>query len=254
MSKITTSKIKNSHQTETIENTVSNKIDSLISWLDKNTKVLAISFVTVLLGCAVYFLISLYTQNKALEKFEAAFAIEKEIISFDEKVEKSKLEKESTPFTTKNEDQDKIQNQVVDFIKANPSHGASRNLALRWSKSLYTDEKFDKALQVINLLKIEKSNSLEGLGLLSKASLSLQLGQTKEAVGYFKEIISTKKWSYLHPEARFQLSLALIKDQNTVEAIENLKTIKTEYPDERKTVEDATKLLRWLQYQKHSKG
>ncbi len=252
MSKITTSKIKNSNQSETVENVVSGKIDSIINWLDKNTKAIAVGFAAVLAGCAVFFVWSLFAQKTALKKFEASFAIEKDIIAFDEKVEKSKIEKEPTAYETKDQDLDKIHGQVAEFIKANPGHGSSRNLALKWSKSLYTDEKFEKALEVINSLKIEKTNSLEGLGLLSKASLSLQLGQTKEAVGFFKDIISTKKWSYLHPEARFQLSLALIKDQNTVEAIENLKTLKTEHPDERKTVEDATKLLRWLQYQKNT--
>lgn len=270
MSKVTTTKIKSGEPYNEILPTQKKSIlDSIFIFLDRNTRGLAFGFIAVLLACAVYFLWSYFRQNAALEKFEAAFQIEKQILEFEDKSKKNKPEddKASTsdtkqqPVTTASQSPDslkldnttqidQIHAEVIKFIKEDPSHGASRNLALKWSKTLYTEEKFDKALETLQQLKFKKSNSLEGLTLLSKASLSLQAGQIKDSIQLFKEIVSTKKWTYLHPEARFQLSLALIKDNNPVEAIENLKTIKNEFPDEKRTVEDATKLLRWLQYQK----
>ncbi len=272
MSKITTSKIKNSDQKETMDHvSIQSRLDSLIHWLGKNSKVLAFGFGGVLIGCAIYFAWSFYSQKVALSKFEAAFSIEKQITDFTKKSEELKaqdtkaLDKKAakdsalvTPeipvaLVTQAEIEtleSKIHAEVIAFIKADPSQGASRNLSLKWAKTLYAKDSFEKALEVLSVIKVGKNNSLEGLSLLSKASTTLQVGKVKEAVTLFKEIVSTKKWTYLHPEARFQLSLALIEDKNEAEAIENLKAIKSEYPDEKKTVEEATKLLRWLQYQK----
>jgi tetratricopeptide (TPR) repeat protein len=107
------------------------------------------------------------------------------------------------------------------------------------------------AYETLALLNLKKSNSLEALSALAKASASVQVGKLSEAIELYKNIIGTAKWKFIHPEARFQLSLALIENKNEAEAIENLKTIQIEYPKQRKTVEESTKIMRWLKYKKN---
>jgi TolA-binding protein len=68
----------------------------------------------------------------------------------------------------------------------------------------------------------------------------------------YKNIIGQANWKFAHPEARFQMSLAMIANKQEQEAMDNLKTIIQEHPDERKTVEEATKIMRWLTYKKNS--
>lgn len=254
MSKITTTKIKNSEKTtiETSE-TVHQKIDRLAHFIEKNAKALALGFAALMVVCFGYFIFSLISENAAQKKFEKAFAIEKQIAEFAiaEVDPSAEIKKKKTPETDAGEFE-KINTDVLEFVKSNPNSEASRNLSLKWSNYLFSVEKFDMALAALTPLNIKKSNSLGGLAELAKASTTVQLGKVEQAIGMYKQIINNPNWNYIHPEARFQMSLALIENNQQQEALENLKTIVQEHPKERKTVEEATKIMRWLTFKKNS--
>ena len=254
MSKITTTKIKNSDtsSSEQTEN-VHQKIDRLTLFVEKNSKVLALSFIGLLVLCSGYFAYSLYAESTALKKFEASFALEKRISDYNiaDTDPSAEIKTKKTPETDA-ADFEQLNTDVKSFIKENPSSGASRNLALKWSNYLYSVEKFDLAYETLELLNIKKSNSLGALAQLAKASTTVQLGKMDQAIGMYKDIIGQANWKFAHPEARFQMSLAMIANKQEQDALDNLKTIIQEHPDERKTVEEATKIIRWLTYKKNS--
>ncbi len=254
MSKITTSKIKNSDtKTELGQESMQQKVDRLTLFVEKNAKVLALSFVALLVLCSGYFVFSLYSENSALKIFEKSYTIEKRISEFTiadtdpsaEIKKKKSPESDATEFEQLNQD-------VSAFIKEYPKSEASRNLVLKWSNYLYSVDKFEMALQNLELLKTNKVSSLGALTELAKASNTVQLGKLDQAIGIYKAIIANKNWNYVHPEARFQMSLALIENKKEQEALDNLKTIIQEHPKERKTIEEATKIIRWLTYKKNS--
>jgi hypothetical protein len=83
MSKITTTKIKNSETNKPMtETTVHQTIDKITHVIEKNAATLALGFVGILIGCGLYFAYSLYSENVALKKFDSAYIIEKEISDF----------------------------------------------------------------------------------------------------------------------------------------------------------------------------
>lgn len=253
MSKITTTKIKNSETTtQSVEASFYETVDKVTDFIEKNSMILVVGFFGLMVGCAGYFGISYYLESAALKKFDSAFVIEKKISEFaiNEMDTSEKVKTKKTPETDA-VDFNQVNKDVLEFVKNNPSNSASRNLVLKWSNYLYSVEKFDMAYETLNAFKLKKGNSLEGLAALAKAATTVQLGKTAEAIDLYKNIISTPKWKYLHPEARFQMSLALLSDNKENEAIENLKTIQIEHPKERKTVEEASKIIRWLTYKKN---
>lgn len=279
MSKITTTKIKNPSDSSPTVQAHKTTFDKVADWISSYAKYLGMGFAGIIVGCAVYFGFSFYSEKVALKVFNKSYDIEKMITDFEKKQDELKTaeaakkdskadakaaaktttdpkaeQKTEKPVSVTTEDLDKleteIQSKALDFIKAHPSHGASRNLALRWSKILFSNTKFDKSYDILNALKLEPKSSLEGLTYLAKASQSLQIGKINEAIEIFKSIISNKDWGYIHPEARYQLSLAYIENKNIDLALENLKSLKIEHPTQTKTIQDATKLMRWIQYSK----
>lgn len=227
------------------------KIDVLGRFVEKNAKTLTIGFVAFLGLCGIYFAFSLYSQSAALKKFDEAYAIEQRISKFaiaetdtsDQIKTKKSPETDGPEFT-------QIHNDTLKFIKDNASNEAARNLALRWSSYLYSVEQFEKSYEVLEALKLKQKSTLDALAVLAKASTAVQLGKFTDAIDIYKKIITNKKWAYVHPEARFQMSLAMIENNNEQEALENLKLIQVEYPKERKTIEEANKIIRWLTFKK----
>lgn len=253
MAKLTTTKIKNSSNPEDLHPTaesIQSKIDHTINFIEKNSRILAMGFFGLLLGCAIYFGWSYFSNKETLKTFDNAFKIEMKVDEFakqDAKIQNTKDEK--TPESDPNLFA-KVNTEVTDFLKANPNHSASRNLALKWSGYLYNEEKYEDALTILSLYKTTTSRSLDGLAELAKASTLIQLSKYNQAIETYKKIIAEKTWKFLHPEARFQMSLAYVGDKNTPEAISNLKAIETEHAKQTKTVSEALKIKRWLQYKK----
>lgn len=255
MAKITTTKIKNSSDkdSQTTSEVFQSRLDKFTSFIDQNSKAIALSFILFLGVCGLYFAWSFYSQGAALEKFDQAYKIEKQINGLT-KIDPATGNPLSGKTPEENpEEVDRIQGKVMEFIESNPGHPAARNLAIKWSSYLFKEDKFDDSLKVLNRLELSDGVSLDGLSKLMIASSYFQTGKIKEAINSYKNIISVRNWKYLHPEARFQLSLALIEDGNEQEAIENLKTIQNEYPKQTQTVNEAMKIKRWLQYKKENK-
>lgn len=251
---MTTTKIKNSDSsTPNIpDETLDQKIDKISEFIEKNSMMFIFGFVGLLIGCAAYFSFSLYSKKMAFKKFDSAYKIEQKIDKFTiaETDTSNDVQTKKTPETDSIAFND-VDSEVKAFLNANPSHGASRNLALKWASYLFSVDKFKEANETLLSLNLKKSNSLDGLASLSKASSSVQTGDMEKAITLYKSILATSNWKFLHPEARFQMSLALIETDKVQEAIENLKTIQREHPDERKTVEESKKIIRWLTFKKN---
>lgn len=249
MAKVTTTHIKGNKEDAQNPQNVSfvDWIEGVGIWAEKNAMPLVVAFVAiVVLGVGVMGY-NIYFESKQEEHFSKAYAIEKLFETPQNtaaEMAEAPAKEELTP-----EKIDEVQPKVVDFIKVYPKSDAARNLAIKWVSKLYDKQEYAKALEVMQPLQ-PSSHSLSGLAVLLKGSTLLQSGQASEAIGIFKEILKNKSWEYVHPEASFQMSLAQIENKNIDEAITNLRSIQENYRDNREAVTEATKIMRWLQYQK----
>lgn len=260
MSKITTTEIKGKKDNSTPTQTKSNVsiievFERIGHWAEGNAMALVIAFTGVVLMCMVAVGVSIVKENSIKNNFAMAYSIENKFIDLVTAAEAEELNNPDSPTTSKpavtftSEKINEFQPEVLEFVKANPNTDAARNLAIKWVSKLYDVKDYENALEVMNQLKPSK-DSLSGLALLLKGTTLMQAGQSSEAVTVFKEILKQKNWAFVHPEATYQMSLAQLNANDADAAIASLKSIQDNYQDNKEAVGQATKVMRWLQYQK----
>ena len=256
MSKITTTQIKNknSEEPQTTEESVHKAIGLATHWINRNSKVLILCFFGFLSLCALYFLWSMLSKERATKNFEKSYKIEIEVNSFIKSTNSSDSSKDKTSSEESKNIKDKesqLTDKVIKFISVLPSHGASRNLALKWSSHLYDKGQYEQAYKVLSQIKIKKSSSLFGLVALSKATNLFKMQKHDQSIDTYKSIIRNKQWKFIHSEARYRMSLSLVKKNSIDQAIENLKILSSDEGNKGSVfIQESKTLLRWLQYQK----
>ena len=276
MSKITTTQIKNKNPLEpqTSEESIQRVIGFATHWMDRNSKTLILSFFGFLFLCAIYFFWSMISKELALKNFSKSYAIEIELNDFIESLSPSKELKDtsdsknkkslnspsvketqnSTPkdlVSQKEEKEAQMTEKVMRFVSSQPSHEASRDLALKWSDYLHKEKKYDQAYKVLSKIKVRKSSSLFGLVVLSQGSYLFEMGEYKKSINLYKSIIKNKHWKFLHNEARYRISLTFLKNKDIDQALENLKILASDEGNQGSAlIQESKSLIRWIQYQK----
>lgn len=230
--------------------------EDLGAWAENNATKLVVGFTGVVVACIFAVAVSIYQNSVAQKHFTEAFNIEQQFTSLMTAPELANNPDSSPmmmPLTP--EKLEEIQPQILTYVKSHPKSDAARNLAIKWVSKLYDMKHYDKAAEVMNELQPNTKSSLSGLALLLKGSTLMEAGQTPEAIEVFREILKHKNWTYVHPEASYQLSMAQLKNNDPDAAILSLKTIHDEYSDKKAELSSqATKVMRWLQYQKAQKS
>lgn len=221
----------------------SSRIEDLGTWAESNAFTLVVGFVVVVVVCVAAIGFSMYTDSKRLSYFEQASALEAQ---FEKDLNAPGSDQ---PATLTSEKIERLQPEVLSFVSSHPKADASRNLAIKWVSKLYDTKEYEKALEVMDQLQ-PSNDSLSGLAQLLKGSTLMQAGKTPESIEVFKAILKNKNWSFVHPEASYQMGLAYLNNEDTDAAIGQFQNVQDSYQDSTETAQQATKIMRWLQYKK----
>lgn len=229
--------------------------EDLGTWAENNATALVIGFTGVVVACIFAVGLSIYQNSVEEKRFTEAYEIEKQFVELMTTAEANNPENPTPMMSSLTPAKvEEIQPKVLAFVKTHPKSDAARNLAIKWVSKLYDIKSYDQAVSVMNELKPDSKSSISGLALLLKGTTLMEAGQNSEAIKVFQDILKQDNWAYVHPEASYHLSMAQIKDNDPDAAILSLKNIHDTYADKKEVSAQATKVMRWLQYQKAQKS
>lgn len=229
--------------------------EQLAQWAENNAMALVIAFAGVVLACVIAVGVSIYSDSSNKKQFAKAYALEEQFAELLTAPEAAANPDSPTPnaVSFSKAKAEELQPQILEFVKSHSKSDAARNLAIRWVSKLYDIGLYEMGAEVMQAIKPNKSSTLSGLALLLKGTTLLETGKTEEAIMAFNEILGNDHWQYVHPEASYQLSMAQLKNNDPDAAISSLKRVHEQFSDQREVSTQATKMMRWLQYQKAQK-
>jgi tetratricopeptide (TPR) repeat protein len=124
------------------------------------------------------------------------------------------------------EDYQKDYSEVVvkleEMALQNPHSRAGLMAALHASDILAQFKKDSEALEFLNKIQFQKADDLlEALVLKQKGNIQANLGQCKEAIATWSQVLASKSHGYLHPDVKLRQALCYetLKDPNQAEKL-----------------------------------
>ena len=225
-------------------------MDRIGDWVEKNSKIFVIVFVTLVIGLGAFWSYSLYESQQIQSVAKISGIITRKVELLEQAIKNAKNPK-SDDFkdNLSNEIQD-LKSRISELALKYPSKSLTDLALIRFSGFLESQNKSDESLKILELAKTSPKRKLSGVLLLLKAKIFHETGSDKEALATYDRILAEENWKSFHAEALIQKAL-LNKQAGDFESAEtNLKKAKT-LNDSGAFFEDAEKYLRLIQYKKN---
>lgn len=228
---------------------ITDYMDKLASWIEKNSKLFVASFVGLIVLVGAFWVVSMMKAKKLNAIANESGVVNRRIELLEQAIDKAKDKSAESFKSNKKKQVSSIQSMVDQLVDKYPAANMTDVAVLRWASFLYNDDQKEEAFSVLTKVKASPSRSMSAPIVFLKALILSEKKDYMAAASLYDEVLGAKKWEIFHPEALIQKAMILEAEGKTDEATQLLTKAKDKNKDS-KFSKDAAKYLRLIKLKK----